>query len=37
MGVAVFDLTSRGAPVSFNREARRIVESLRTPGQPPLP
>ena len=35
VGVAVFDLTSGGAPVSFNREARRIVESLRTPGQPP--
>ncbi len=24
-----------GRPVSFNREARRIVESLRTPGRPP--
>ena len=24
-----------GWPVSFNREARRIVESLRTPGRPP--
>ena len=34
VGVAVFDLTGNGAPVSFNREARRIVESLRTPGQP---
>ncbi len=34
VGVAVFDLTGSGAPVSFNREARRIVESLRTPGQP---
>ena len=30
----MFDLTGSGAPVSFNREARRIVESLRTPGQP---
>ena len=34
VGVAVFDLTGSGAPVSFNREARRIVEGLRTPGQP---
>ena len=24
-----------GRPVSINREARRIVESLRTPGRPP--
>ena len=35
VGVAVFDLTSSGAPVSFNREARRIFEGLCTPGQPP--
>ena len=34
VGVAVFDARS-GTPVSFNREATRIVESLRTPGQPP--
>ena len=34
VGVAVFDAES-GRPVSFNREARRIVESLRTPGRPP--
>ena len=34
VGVAVFDART-GRPVSFNREARRIVESLRTPGQPP--
>ncbi len=34
VGVAVFDLTGSGAPVSLNREARRIVEGLRTPGQP---
>ena len=32
-GVAVFDARS-GRPVSFNREARRIVETLRTPGRP---
>ena len=33
VGVAVFDvMTSR--PVSFNREATRIVESLRMPGRP---
>ena len=24
-----------GAPLSFNREAKRIVETLRTPGEPP--
>ena len=34
VGVAVFDAES-GRPVSFNREARRIVESLRMPGRPP--
>ena len=32
VGVAVFDATS-GRPVSSNREARRIVESLRMPGR----
>ena len=34
VGVAVFD-AGTGHPVSFNREARRIVEGLRTPGRPP--
>ena len=34
MGVVVFDAKS-GRAVSFNREARRIVESLRMPGHPP--
>ena len=34
VGVVVFDAGS-GQPVSFNREARRIVESLRMPGHPP--
>ena len=34
VGVAVFDART-GRPVSFNREARRIVESLRTPGRSP--
>ena len=34
VGVAVFDAAT-GHPVSFNREARRIVEGLRTPGCPP--
>ena len=34
VGVVVFDAAS-GRPLSFNREARRIVDSLRTPGQPP--
>ena len=34
VGVVVFDAKS-GRPVSFNREARRIVESLCTPGRPP--
>ena len=33
VGVVVFDARS-GRPVSVNREARRIVESLRTPGRP---
>ena len=31
VGVAVFE-ASTGRPVSFNREARRIVEEIRTPG-----
>ncbi len=31
VGVVVFDAKT-GQPVSFNREARRIVEGLRTPG-----
>ena len=34
VGVAVFDART-GAPVSFNREAARIIEALRTPGNPP--
>ena len=34
VGVVVFDAKS-GRPVSFNREARRIVEGLRTAGDPP--
>ena len=34
VGVVVFDAKT-GRPVSFNLEARRIVESLRTPGRPP--
>ena len=34
VGVVVFDAAS-GRPVSVNREARRIAEPLRTPGQPP--
>ena len=33
VGVVVFDAQS-GAPVSLNREARRIVESLRSAGSP---
>ena len=33
VGVAVFDART-GNPVSFNRESRRIVEGLRTPGHP---
>ena len=32
MGVVVFDAET-GAPKSFNQEARRIVDSLRNPGQ----
>ncbi len=32
VGVVVFDART-GAPVSFNREARRIVDGLRGPGQ----
>ena len=34
VGVAVFDART-GAPVSFNREVRRIVDGLRMPDQPP--
>ena len=34
VGVVVFDGRT-GAPVSFNRETRRIVEALRDPAQPP--
>ena len=34
MGVVVFDMRN-GAPVSFNREARRIVDGLRNPDQTP--
>ena len=34
VGVVVFDVAT-GRPVSFNREARRITESLRDPGAPP--
>ena len=34
VGVVVFDAPG-GRLVSLNREARRIVESLRTPGRPP--
>ena len=34
VGVVVFDART-GAPVSFNREATRIVESLREPDQSP--
>ena len=34
VGVAVFD-AGTGAAVSLNREARRIVDSLRNPGQTP--
>ena len=34
VGVAVFDART-GKPVSFNQEAKRIVEGLRTPGQAP--
>ncbi len=34
VGVAVFDMRT-GVPVSFNREARRIVDGLRNPDQTP--
>ena len=34
VGVVVFDALT-GAPVSFNQEARRIVDSLRDPNQSP--
>ncbi|MYD65296.1 MAG: response regulator [Chloroflexi bacterium] len=34
VGVAVFDAVT-GSPKSFNREARRIVDSLRNPDQTP--
>ena len=34
VGVVVFDART-GAPVSFNREMRRIVDGLRDPDQPP--
>ena len=34
IGVVVFDASS-GRPLSFNREARRIVEALRLPGRTP--
>ena len=34
VAVAVFDAVT-GAPVSFNREMRRIIDSLSAPGQPP--
>ena len=34
VGVVVFEAAT-GHPLSFNREARRIVEALRTPGRPP--
>ena len=33
VGVLIFDART-GRPVSFNREARRILEHLRTPGRP---
>ena len=33
VGIVVFDVRT-GAPKSFNREARRIVEDLRNPDQP---
>ena len=33
VGVVVFDART-GRPVSFNREAQRIVEEIRTPGHP---
>ena len=34
VGVVVFDART-GAPMSFNREAARIMEALRSPDQPP--
>jgi len=34
VGVVVFDF-STGAPTTFNREARRLVENLAAPGRPP--
>ena len=34
VGIVVFDART-GCPVSLNREAKRIVESLRMPGHPP--
>ena len=34
VGVVVFDART-GQPLSFNREAKRIMEFLRTPGHPP--
>ena len=34
VGVVVFDART-GAPVSFNREAARIMDELRPPGRPP--
>ena len=34
VGVVVFDAAT-GRPVSFNREARRLVEELHTPDRPP--
>ena len=34
VGVAVFDMKT-GSAVSFNRETRRIVDGLRSPGQQP--
>ena len=34
IGVVVFDVRD-GTPTSFNREARRIVDSIRTPGGTP--
>ena len=36
VGVAVFDARNCGHPLSLNREARRIVEGLRTAGRPPM-
>ena len=34
VGVAVFDVRT-GAPLSFNREAMRMMDTLRNPDQPP--